>query len=186
MSSGEVTFQSPSQARLKYDTVPFSSYDQHERLLWEDLPLHSVRRLTVNMMFPPSDQELERFMELLRDPKSLEDFEFWGECGHALSRLGHYVAREGISLRIQTLTVRRGEDERHQALRLKRLFDAGGRDLDLRIPGCPGPVWKTVRTFRGEYFDAFEYDFCTVTIVKVLKALENEPNGKQFETDESN
>jgi len=66
---------------------------------------------------------------LLRDLKSLEDLEFWGECGRALSRLGHYVAREGIPLRIQTPTVRRGEDERRQALRLKRLFDAAGRTL---------------------------------------------------------
>ena len=122
MSSGEVTFQSPSQAGLRYDAVPFSSYDQHERLLWEDLPLHSVRRLAVNMVSPPSDQELERLMELLRDPKSLEDSEFWGECGHALSRLGHYVAREGIFLRIQTLNVCRGGDERRQALRLKCLM----------------------------------------------------------------
>ena len=52
------------------------------------------------------------------------------------------------------------------------MFDAGGSDLDLRIPGCPGPAWKAVRTFRGEYFDAFEYDFCMVTVVKVLKAVE--------------
>ena len=78
------------------------------------------------MVSPLSDPELEWLMGLLRDLKSLEDLEFWGECGHTLSRLSHYVAREGISLRIQTLTVRRREDERHQALRLKRLFDAGG------------------------------------------------------------
>jgi len=80
-------------------------------------------------------------MGLLRDLKSLEDLEFWGECGRALSKLGHYVACEGISLRIQTLTVRRGEDERRQALRLKRLFDAAGRDLDLR-PGSWGSGMK--------------------------------------------
>jgi len=59
LPSGEAAFQSPSQATLKYVTGPFSSYDQHERLLWEDLPLHFVRRLTVNMVSPPSDQELE-------------------------------------------------------------------------------------------------------------------------------
>jgi len=71
-------------------------------------------------------------MGLLRDLKSLEDLEFEGEYGHALGRLGHYVARGAISLRIQTLTVRRGEDERRQALRLKRLLDTARRDLDLR------------------------------------------------------
>jgi len=138
MSSGEATFQSPSKATLKYVTGPFSNYDQHERLFWEDLPLHSVRRLVVNMASPPSDQELEWLMGLLRDLKSLEDLEFGGECGRALSRLRHYVAREAISLRIQTLTVRRGEDERRQALGLKRLFDAAGLNVTLICAPDPG------------------------------------------------
>ena len=137
MSFSETTFQSPSQTTLKYDTVPFSSYDRHESPPREDLPLHFVQRLAVNMVSPPSDQELEWLTGLLRDLKSLKDLEFGGEFDYSLSRLGHYVVREGISLPIKTLTVRRGEDERRQALRLKCLFDAGGRDLDLCIPGCP-------------------------------------------------
>ena len=87
-------------------------------------------------------------MGLLRDLKPLEDLEFWGECSHTLNRLGHYVTREGISLRIQALTVRRREDERHQALRLKPLFDAGGRDLDLRPRS-----WKSgMKRGRGRWF----------------------------------
>ena len=53
MSIGGATFHSPSRETLKYLTGPFSSYDQHERLLWEELPLHSVRRLAVNTVFPP-------------------------------------------------------------------------------------------------------------------------------------
>jgi len=80
MSSCEATFQSPSQATLKHVTRPFSSYDQHGHLLWEDLPPHSVRRLTVNVVSPSSDQELEWLMGLLWDLKSLEDLEFGGEC----------------------------------------------------------------------------------------------------------
>ena len=92
----------------------------------------------MNMVSPSSDQELEWLMELLRDLRSLKYFEFGGELGCSLSRLGHYVVREGIPLRIQTLTVRRGEDERRQALRLKCLMlldvtlicapDPGGRE----------------------------------------------------------
>ena len=134
MSFGETAFQSSSQTTLKYDTVPFSSYNQHERLLWEDLPLHFVPRLAVNMVSPPSDQELEWLIGLLRDLKSLKDLEFGGEFDYSLSRLGHYVVCEGIPLRIQTLTVRRGEDERRQALRLKCLML-----LDVTLICAPDP-----------------------------------------------
>ena len=137
-SFGEATFQSPSQATLGYLTGPFSGYNQQESLLWKGLPLHSVRRLTVNIVFPPSDQELEWLIELLRDLRFLEDLEFGGECGRALSRLCHYMAREAIFLCIQTLTVRRGEPERCEALRLKRLFDAAGLNLTLIFTPDPG------------------------------------------------
>ena len=74
---------------------------------------------------------------LLRDLKFLEDLEFGGECGRPLSWLC-YVMREAIYLRIQTLTVRRGEYERHQALRLKRLFAAAGLNVTLICTPDPG------------------------------------------------
>ena len=63
--------------------------------------------------------------------KSLERLEFGGECGRALGGLRHYVAREGISLRIQTLTVRRAEDGRGLALGLKCLSDTAGLNVTL-------------------------------------------------------
>lgn len=138
MSSGEATFQSPLQARLGYLTGPFSGYDKQEGLLWKGLPLHSVRRLTVNIVFPPSDQELEWLIELLRDLRFLEDLEFRGECSRALSRLRHYMAREVIFLCIQTLTVRCEEHERREALALKRLFDAAGLNVTLIFTPDPG------------------------------------------------
>ena len=138
MSFGEATFRGPSQATLGYLTGPFSSYSQHEGLLWEGLPLHSVRRLTVNTVFPPSDQELEWLIELLRDLKFLEDLEFRGECGRALGRLRHSMAREAIFLCLQTLTVHRGERERREVLRLKHLFDAAGLNVTLIYTPDPG------------------------------------------------
>ena len=102
-SSGEVIFRGPSQATLKYITGPLSSYNLREGVFWRELPLHSVRRLTVNMVFPPSDRELEWLIGLLRDLKFLEDLELTGECDHAFSRFRYYIARGDISLRVQTL-----------------------------------------------------------------------------------
>ena len=133
MSSGEVTFRSPSHATLEYLTGRLSSFDPHERILWRELPLHSVRRLTASMVFTPSDQELEWLIELLRHLKFLEVLELGGECGRALSRLRYYMAREATSFHIQTLTVRRGGGEyaRRQALRLKRLFDVASLNITM-------------------------------------------------------
>jgi hypothetical protein len=131
MSSGEVTFRSPSQAALKYLTGPLSDYDTHEHTLWRELPLHSVRRLTVNMISSPFSQELEWFIELLGDLEFLEHLDIGGECGRALRWLRHEIAREAISPRLKTLTVRSGESERHQALVLKHLVNATGLDMTL-------------------------------------------------------
>jgi len=98
MSSGEAIFRGP-RATLKYLTGPLSSYDIHERIFWRELPLHSVRKLTVNIVHPPSDQELEWFIGLLRDLRFLEDLELDGECDRALARLRRYIAPEEVSLR---------------------------------------------------------------------------------------
>ena len=148
MSSGEATFRSPSQATLKYFAGPFSSYGGQERIHWRELPLHTVQKLTVNMVFPPSVQELEWFIELLRDLKFLEGLELEGECDRALSRFRHYVSHEAISLRIQTLTVRRGGYTRRQALRLKRSFDAAG--LNITFIFIPDPWVREGRTVEAD------------------------------------
>ena len=139
MSSGEITFQSPSQASLRYLTRPLANYDSHERIFWKELPLHSVRRLTVNLALPPTRQELEWFIGLLRDLRFLEHLEFGGECGCAIQFLRYEVARKAISLRIQTLTVRCGEYARRRALWLKKcLFDTAGLNVTLICIPDPG------------------------------------------------
>ena len=137
MLFSEATFRGPSQAILKYLIGPLSSYDLHERIFWRELPLHSVRRLTVNMVFPPSDQALEWLVGLLRDLKFLEGLELGGECDRALSRLRYCMSRGDISLRIQTLIVHRGGYARTQALVLKDLIDATGLNVTLICPPDP-------------------------------------------------
>jgi len=114
MSSGEFTFRSHSQAALKYVTGPLSEYNSYKSLLWRELLLHSVRRLTVNVVLPPTGQEFEWLIGLLRDLKFLEHLELGGKCGLALRRLRRAMAQEAISLRIQTIGMRmmvRDEDE---------------------------------------------------------------------------
>ena len=93
----------------------------------------------MNLALPPTSQELEWFIGLLRDLRFLEHLEFGGECGRAIQLLRYEVARKAISLRIQTLTVRCGEYARRRALSLKkRLFDTAGLDVTLICIPDPG------------------------------------------------
>ena len=137
-SPGEVTFRRPSQAVLKYLTGPLADYNSHELMLWRELPLHSVRRLIVDLVPLPTSQELEWLGGLLHDLKFLEHLEFGGGCGRALRWLRHETARGVISLRIRTLTIRHGGNTRRQAVKLKRLFDAAGLKITLIYIPDPG------------------------------------------------
>ena len=128
MGSGEVTFQNSSLATLKYHTELLSTYDSVERKIWGGLPLHSVRRLTVNMVSQSNCQQLACtwLVELLRDLRSLEHLELGGRCESAIRSLCQEMTKEPISVPIRTLTVRCEEQEKPQALRLKQLADAAG------------------------------------------------------------
>ena len=129
MGPGEATFRNPSRATLKYRTELLSDYNSIGRNFWGDLPLRSVRRLTMNMARQPIVQELERrrLIELLRDLTGLEHLELGGECGGAILWFCREISEETASIHIRSLIVRRGgEHERNQAFSLKDLSDAAG------------------------------------------------------------
>ena len=135
-SVGEATFRSPSQATLEYITGPFASYLLYEHWAWIKFPLLSIRRLIVDVVSPPSDDEVMWLLGLWGDLRHLEDLEIGGECGRALDML-----RDGSDpiLSIQTLTLRHcGEYERVQALGLKRALDTAGRNVTLVCIPDPG------------------------------------------------
>ena len=126
MPSDEVTFRSPSRATLKYLAGPLSDYESHESRIWRQLPLHTVRRLTVNTAHQLIGPEFNWLSGLLRDLEFLEHLELGGECGEGLRWLCEEMTQDRMHLRIRSLTVRCGEHERRQALRLKYLADAAG------------------------------------------------------------
>ena len=105
-SSNQVTFQSPFPASLKCLLRKFPDYDSNERVIWKELPLHSVQKLIVNRAFEPKDQELEWFRGLLRDLKCLEQIEMGGKYGSMLRWLCGGMAQERIHPHIKTMTVR--------------------------------------------------------------------------------
>ena len=142
MGSGEATFRNPSRATLKYRTELLLNYNFIEKNLWGDLPLRSVRKLTINMPRQPIFQEIAFgcmwFIELLQDLTGLEHLELGGGCGGAILWLCHEISQETAPARIQTLMVRYGEHERPQALRLKQLADAAGLTTTLICVPDPG------------------------------------------------
>ena len=136
-SIGEATFRSSSQATLEYITGPFSAYVDYGGKVWREFPLHSVRRLIVDAVSPPSYRQVRWLAGLWGDLRFLEDLEFRGECYHALDILRRHCDLEHLPIR--TLTVRhRGERERIQALELKRTLDAAGREVTLVCIPDPG------------------------------------------------
>jgi hypothetical protein len=92
----------------------------------------------VKMDLPPFDRELKWLSSLLRDLKFLEHLAIGGECRRALRWMRLGVARGTTSLRFRTLTIRWGEHERHQALRLKRFVDPAG--LNIALICIPDPA----------------------------------------------
>ncbi|KAF9782902.1 hypothetical protein BJ322DRAFT_1073218 [Thelephora terrestris] len=126
MSSDEVTFRSPSGATLKYLAGPLSDYESHESRIWRQLPLRTVRRLTVNMGHQLIGSEFDWLSRLLQDLEFLEHLELGGECGEGLRWLCGEMTQDRMHSGVETLTVRCGEHERPQALKLKRLADAAG------------------------------------------------------------
>jgi hypothetical protein len=149
--SDGVIFLSPSQAVLEYravvrplgETTPY----RHDRNLWGGLPLRSVRRLTATLYRRTKGAEDVWLVDLLRDLGSLEHLELEGFCNYTLRRLRQMMVRGDIILGVKTLTVRSGEYEIHQALRLKEVAD--GLGLEIIVTCIPDPrVWTKTEDHR--------------------------------------
>ena len=116
--SGTAVFQSPSQAVLTYHTGPLWRYRQ-DRLLWGNLPLSSVRRVTAVLVDPALGDEDVWLVNMLRDLDFLELLELGGDCGWVLQRLRRRLERAAMRIDIKTLVVRGGEHARRQALKFE-------------------------------------------------------------------
>ena len=128
-SSGEATFRSASGATLEYLARPFHNHwHVEEGKIWENLPLHTVRRLIVNMeSWTVKEHIYKWFVGLLVALERLEHLELGGRCGNAIRWLCHKLRGEPTSIHIQTLTIHCEEDVvRLRALELKRLAGAAG------------------------------------------------------------
>lgn len=128
----EITFRNPSGATLKCRTGDLRG--PVDNLDWGDLPLFYVRRLTVNNIRRPGRLRFEDtwLSGLLGKIGSLEHVELEGECNDVIEWLCGQVVR----FKIQTLTIRCGELDEHQAYWLKCLED--GTNLVTTVICIPG------------------------------------------------
>jgi hypothetical protein len=125
-SSDGATFQSPFRATLKYFAQQLVDYGSNERLLWEGVPLYSVRRLTANMGPRSPNQGVRWLCGLLGDLKFLEHLELGGKCDGALRCICDEIEQRNLPLYVQTMTVHHGEQGKSEAQRLKHLANAAG------------------------------------------------------------
>lgn len=143
MESCEVIFRSSSPATLKYRTGVLVNYKTLEKRVWKDLPLRSVRRLTVNNISRSGPRKFEDtwlagLLEDLYSLEALECLELEGECDEVILWLRDGMTQK-IRYQIQTLTIRSGEDDAHRAY-LKSLADfASLTATAIYVPGhIPG------------------------------------------------
>jgi len=138
MSSIEAVFRGPSQAVLTYKTGSLRDYGQ-ERRLWGDLPVSSVRRVTVVLADPRFGDEDMWLVDMLEEPDFLDLLELEGDCGWVLRRLRHRFLRN-IMWRcdIKKLMVRGGEYAKIEALRLESIKNDIGRP-NMTVTYIPDP-----------------------------------------------
>ena len=117
-SSGKIVFRSPSQAVITFHTGVLMAY-KRERQFWGDLPVSSVRRVTVVLVDPEFGVEDRWLVGMFRELIYLDLLELGGDCGWVLRCLRRRVARGAVWLGIRTLVVRGGEYARRQALKLE-------------------------------------------------------------------
>ena len=101
----EVVFRNP-QAAFRYVTTGEYRTYRRDRGVWGALPLHSVRRLIVDIWEPQEDTGGGWFDGLLQDLPHLEHLEFEGDCDGILKYLCHEIVQGGPHLRVQTLIAR--------------------------------------------------------------------------------
>jgi hypothetical protein len=135
--SGEAVFRSPSGAVFTYKSGPLSGY-KWDREFWGNLPVSSVRRVTVVLINPSLSDEDEWLVDMLGDPDFLEVLELGGDCGRVLQRLRHRLVQGVMRTDIKTLIVRGGEYAKSQALELESVKDDVGLE-DMTVTYIPDP-----------------------------------------------
>lgn len=136
--SGEIVFRSASQACLTYYTEQLADHER-ELLLWGDLPIRSIRRVTAIQLDLRNGGEDVWLVGLLGKLESLEVLELGGDCGHVLRRLRHRMVSGVISIKINTLIVRGGGYAESQVLKFESVKDAVGLG-DTTVTYTPDPA----------------------------------------------
>ena len=151
---GNVSFRSPSQARLEYHSEPRAlgnALYRDDRQQWGSLPLDSVRKLVVDLDVRTHDLENVWVVSLVRDLRSLEHLEFRGCCGYMLRYLRRMIMGGVTFPSIKTLTVCSGfKYETRQVHRLKDVVDELGLGISI--------TWVEDRDLPGDERDDLEND----------------------------
>ena len=120
--SGELIFQSPSQAVFTYRTGALQ-YFGRECQLWGSLPICSVERVTAVLEDPTFGGEDGWLLGLFKKLGTLEHLELGGDCGQVLRSLRRGIVRGAMRVNIKTLIVRGGEYAKSQAFKFGRFKD---------------------------------------------------------------
>ena len=104
-TSIEFAFRNP-QAVFSCVTHRAFQFFRDPEVIWGTLPLHTVRRLVVDVWDPSGGVGDEWFVELLRDLVNLEHLEFGGECPDVVQLLCRFAMWGELPVPIQTLVER--------------------------------------------------------------------------------
>jgi len=99
--TSSVTFRNPQAVFGYVATEGFRIYHR-DRVIWGALPLHTVRRLIVDVRDPCEDVDGEWFVEMFREVPNLERVEFRGEFPTVVQRLYRRIHR-GLRDPVRTL-----------------------------------------------------------------------------------
>ena len=134
MGSREITFRNPQvQVTLKCSLDPLEHYYNTKVMGWGGLPLHSVRRLVVDIV--PGEMIYPRFGQtwliyLPGDLKHLEYLELRGEGNDEVRRVCDSVMRENESIRTKILNLRWEEHDKQE----RRGGERVGKSKVIRMP----------------------------------------------------
>jgi len=101
-TSIEATFRNPQAVVSYVASDRFRTYHR-DRVIWGALPLHTVRRLIVDVRDPCEDVDDGWFVEMLQGLPGLECVEFRGEFPTVVQRLCCRVVQGGFHVPIRTL-----------------------------------------------------------------------------------
>ena len=154
VESAKVTFQSPSQAVLVYDTTRLK-YFTREHQLWGGLPLSSVRRVTAVILNPTPGNGLW-LVGLLWMLKELELLKLSGYCGVVLRFLRREMVRGTLSVVIDTLVVDGGESAKGEVRKLEDIKGTIGLQ-DMKVTFILQPMIRELY-HEGEGDTSTDYD----------------------------